>query len=291
MKKFKFLVFGLFSICFLFSCEEEKLNDNSIIQDSTTVQTDFDRWLLSNYTYPYNINFMYKMKDIESSLGYELVPAEATKCLAVAKIVKYMWLETYDQISGIDFMRGNSPKVILLVGSMAINSSGQVLATAESGMKITLYSINDLNIANLNYSQLRGYIKTIFHESAHIFHQKKLFSLDFEAECRNDYVEDNWNESTETEAKAFQLGFVSRYARKNPKEDFAEMLSIFVTQGQANWDNILSLAGASGAAHINNKFDIMKNYFQDSWKIDIFELRRIFEARLATLNNLDLNNY
>lgn len=290
MEKIKIFLMLLLLLATAWSCKEDDLSSESIFKESTAEQTDFDRWLLSNYTYPYNITFKYKMQDIESNRDYQLAPATVEKSIATAKLVKYLWIETYDEIAGIDFTRKYIPKVIHLIGSGGYNSTGSVvLGTASQGMKITLYDINGMDVKNLDALR-NGYFKTMYHEFAHILHQNKNYSVDFEAISHNDYVSDDWSASTETLALAYSKGFVSRYARKEPNEDFVETLAYFVVLGQANWDGILAAAGPAGADIINAKFDIVKDYLSVSWGIDIYELRRIFERRLASLDQLDLVN-
>jgi substrate import-associated zinc metallohydrolase lipoprotein len=284
----------LFFSAALWSCKEEELSSESIFKDSTAPQTDFDRWLLSNYAYPYNITFKYKMQDIETSKDYELAPATTEKSIAMAKLLKYIWLETYQELIGIDFVRTYSPKVIHLIGSGGYdNTNSMVLGTAESGMKITLFDVNELNPDNVDVVRLQRYMKTIFHEFSHILHQNKNYPLDFGELTKNDYVQSDWSESSETLELAYKKGFVSRYSRKEPNEDFVEIISIYVVYGQSNWDGILREAdkdGADGAQIINRKFEIVKQYLNDSWNIDIVELRRIFEIRLNSIGNLDLRN-
>jgi substrate import-associated zinc metallohydrolase lipoprotein len=292
MKKIK-----IYLILFLFlgaawSCEKEELNSESIFEENTRVTTDFDRWLLTNYTYPYNITVKYLMQDIESSKSYQLVPAEVNKSIAMAKLIKYLWIETYDEVKGIDFTRAYIPKVIHFIGTRGYDASNsQLLGTAESGMKITLYDVNALDPKNVSANDLRtNYLKTMFHEFAHILHQNKNYPVEFEAISHNDYVGADWSASTETEALAYSKGFISRYARKEPNEDFVELISIFVVRGQDYWDARLKNAGTEGADIINQKFSIVKDYLATSWGIDIYELRRVFERRVASINHLDLIN-
>ena len=61
-------------------------------------------------------------------MSYNHIPAEVEKSKKLAKIIKYLWLESYDEMfdkTGVnkDFMRTYAPKVILLIGSSAINPS------------------------------------------------------------------------------------------------------------------------------------------------------------------------
>lgn len=49
-----------------------------------------------------------------------------------------------------------------------------VLGTAEGGMKITLYNVNDINPDKIDINLLNEYyFQTMHHEFAHILHQTK----------------------------------------------------------------------------------------------------------------------
>ena len=291
MKIFKiylvvFLLAGMF-----WSCQEDEISSDSIFKDNTKVLTEFDQWLLENYTYPYNIVFKYKMEDIESSLSYHMVPAEADKCIAWAKLIKFLWLETFTECRDVDFLRANVPRVIHLIGSGAYNSNNTViLGTAHDGMMITLYLINGLDPNNPSVEDLKDRMRTIFHEFSHILCQKKNYSTDFWRITNNDYVLNEWGDAANTLQMANELGFVSRYARSEPDEDFVEIIARYVVYGQEAWDAVLTAAGTEGAAKINQKFEIVADYLNTSWEIDINELRRVFETRIGNIDKLDLTH-
>jgi substrate import-associated zinc metallohydrolase lipoprotein len=198
----------------------------------------------------------------------------------------------YDAVAGTDFTKSYIPRVIHLVGSGAYNTNNTVLqGTADGGMKITLYRINDLDPKTVTIDFLTDrYLKTLFHEFAHILHQKKNYSEDFAQICNGEYVFNDWSTTSNTLDAAYKLGFVSRYARKEPNEDFVETLAIFVVRGQDNWNEILYNAGVAGADIINQKLDIVKDYLKSAWGIDIYTLRSAFESQAATMNSLDLEN-
>ena len=106
MRKIAFYIINLFVIGSLWSCQGDEPTTTSIFDEEEEVaETEFDQWLLHNYTYPYNIAFKYRMEDIESSMDYTLAPAEIDKAKKLAKIIKHLWIETYDEIAGDNYTR------------------------------------------------------------------------------------------------------------------------------------------------------------------------------------------
>ncbi|MDR1527128.1 MAG: putative zinc-binding metallopeptidase [Dysgonamonadaceae bacterium] len=287
--KLYLIMFLMAGICW--SCKEDAISDESIFKDSTKELSEFDKWILVNYTYPYNIVFKYKMEDIESDHSYQLVPADPDKSIAFAKFIKYLWLDAYAEHKGVDFPRMYAPRVIHLIGSGAYNSNNTyLLGTAEEGLKITLFRVNDFDPVNPSIPEIKDRMRTLYHEFSHILHQKKNYSEEFQKITNDDYILNDWSSSTATLQIAYEKGFVSRYARKEPNEDFVEIIARYVVYGQENWDAILKAAGTDGAAKINQKFEIVQNYLTVSWGIDINELRRVFETRLDNMDKLDLTH-
>ena len=275
---------------FLGACAEDKLNEDSIFDVTPPERSAFDTWLLENYTYPYNIDFKYKMEDIESSMEYTLTPAEEKKSIALAKLIKFLWIDAYNEVAGIDFTRMYVPRVIHLVGSAAYENNGtMILGTAEGGLKITLYLVNSIDIENINMDMLNYYFfKTMHHEFAHILHQTKNFDTYFQKISEADYVSGDWYQISESSAN--QLGFVSAYAMSEPSEDFVENIAIYVTSTADEWANLLATAGAAGSSIILEKFEIVRNYLQESWGIDIDQLRDVVQRRTSEIHLLDLHN-
>lgn len=278
----------ILSLCFL-SCSDEELDGTSKIVDSQKEENEFDRWILNNYVLPYNIDFKYRMEDIESDMNYQLVPADYNQSVRMAKLMKYLCLEAYDAIMGSkDFIRSYYPKMVHLVGSAAYRNNGtMILGTAEGGLKITMYYVNalQLDIEFLNHY----YFKTMHHEFGHILNQKKPYSTDFDLISGPKYVNDSWNTAYTSDAAAQKDGFISPYAASESKEDFVELFSIYVTSTTAEWNQKLTAAGTTGASLINQKFEIVYNYMLNSWDIDLNELRAVIQERQNSLSTLDLN--
>lgn len=83
-------------------------------------------------------------------------------------------------------------------------------------------------------------------------------------------------------------GFVTSYAASEYNEDFAEVYATYITNSPEGWQKIIDAAGTEGAAILNQKLNLMKEYFQNSWNLDLDNLRDIVLRRSAESVNLDL---
>lgn len=314
MRKFAYIsLAAIISLALSFSsCSEDDFG-STIFIDSDTVKTTFDNWLDTNYRIPYNIEFKYRMEDIESDYDYNLVPARLDKSMEIAKIAKYLWFDVYDSICGSDFMATYAPRIIHLVGSPAINSSSNtiVLGTAEGGLKITLYWINNLDKTNIDGLN-EYYFKTMHHEFAHILHQTKVYPQEFNLISATNYQRDEWQYQTDLEANS--CGFVSPYARSENREDFVEIIANYLTKTPEQWEAMLERSritlskpeeqtddngnttvvlvddGVDGEAIIMQKFEIAKNWLRDAWNIDIDVLRQLILEREKEVPNINIDD-
>ena len=279
----------LLAAVLLVSCGEEKLDPTSQVLDSTVEQNEFDEWLYDNYVLPYNIEFLYRMVYKESDMNYYLVPAEYNKSIQIAKLMIHLCLEAYDDVTGSrDFIRTYFPKMIHIIGSAAYRNNGtMVLGTAEGGLKITLYMINSLQLDPEYLNEY--YFHTMHHEFAHILHQTKPYSSDFDMISGSEYVNDSWNSTYSSDEEAQQVGFITPYASSEPNEDFVELLSTYITNTPAYWSSMLKTAGTTGSGIIQQKFDIVYNYMKNTWGIDLDELRDIILQRQSEIGQLNLD--
>ena len=289
MKKYIYTLLFAASIV-LGACSEDKLDSHSIFDTESPERYAFDTWLLHNYVVPYNIQFNYKYIDKESDNTYNLIPAEYDKCVAMAKLTKYLWIDSYNELLGETFIKTYCPRMIQLIGSKAYNSQGSVvLGTAEGGLKITLYNVNELNANSPDIDFLNTwFFKTMHHEFAHILHQTKNYSTDFNL-ISTDYQGPSWL-NLESDEVANTMGFITRYASFSPDEDFVEIISNYITHDAGYWENVLNNGGALGKIKLQKKFDIVRKYLKDSWSIDIDKLRDIVQRRSGSLSEVDLEN-
>ena len=284
------------------SCSEDGLNNQSVFEDVSNKETnEFDIWLENNYRQPYNIDFKYRYSDKESDLAYNVIPADFDCSKALAILIKHVWIESYVEAISPEFMKTYVPRIIQLTGSYKWNSNGsQVLGTAEGGLKVMLYGVNELDIDNPRINSEDPYeshdvkpidmnywfFHTMHHEFCHILTQKKDYDTAFRTISAATYHATDWINLEDK--KVAKEGFVSSYAASEYNEDFAEIYATYVTNSPAGWQKILDQAGEGGRAIINQKLDIMKKYFKDNWNLDLDNMRDIVVRRSAESATLDL---
>lgn len=283
----KYLLYALLAVSTgtaLVSCSEDDLNAESVITIDKKQANDFDKWLTANFVNPYNLEFKYRYEYKETDADYYTIPAELNQAIEMAHLVKYLCLESYDEVAGIDFTRNHFPKMIFTIGEWEYRNNGTIiLGTAESGKKILLTGVNYLDTYKSSPAALNHYyFKTIHHEFTHILNQTKEYSAEFKLITGNSYVADSWSEEP-FDVGYLERGFISSYAQHSDTEDFAEMMSLYVTNPKEQWNEWMVEAGENGAPLLQAKLDIVKSYMKDSWGIDMDKLRDTILRRQADL--------
>lgn len=283
----KYLLYALLAVSTgtaLVSCSEDDLNAESVITIDMKQANEFDKWLTANFVNPYNLEFKYRYEYKETDANYYTVPAELNQAIEMAHLVKYLCLESYDEVAGIDFTRNYFPKMIFTIGEWEYRNNGTfILGTAESGKKILLTGVNYLDTYKSSPAALNHYyFKTIHHEFTHILNQTKEYSAEFKLITGNSYVADSWSKEP-FDVGYLERGFISDYAQHSDTEDFAEMMSLYVTNSKEQWDEWMAEAGENGAPLLQAKLDIVKSYMKDSWGIDMDKLRDTILRRQADL--------
>lgn len=285
----------------LASCDNDDPNGESIFKPTTQTETEFDKWLNANFVEPYNIKLNYLYNDKLSDNSYNVVPATITNSKAMAKMIKHVWLDAYGEAVGEDFVKENAFRVFQFIGSPEFNSQGEiVLGTAEGGIQVTLFRLNELDLDNIYVNQDEAfrphsnlpldlnywYFHTMHHEFCHILTQKKYYSTDFQTISAGKYHSADWINVDDVDG--VKEGFVTGYASGEYNEDFAEVYATYVTSSDKSWAERMTAAGTEGAAIINSKLEIVRSYFNDTWGIDLEKLRTIVLRRSAEVQNMDL---
>lgn len=302
-KNITIIILLLASMAAFSSCRKDEMSPESIITVDKVQYTPFDLWLNKNFVDTYNILFKYRYEAIEADYNYYTVPADYNNSIILAHLVKYLCLEAYDAVGGVEFTRANFPKMIFCIGDYEYKNNGSiVLGTAEGGRKILLTGVNNLGKYVKDIEQLNHYyFKTIHHEFTHILNQTKDMPTSYQFVTPADYVADEWTDAkfsaaTNDEGTGYlQKGFISAYSQNAYTEDFAEILSMYVCYSDEVWAEWLTKAdtnGAHGSALIKTKLQMVKEYMQKSWGIDLDKLHQTVQVRQANIaaGKIDLTN-
>lgn len=280
-------------------CKERDLPDNgrSVVEFEKSPENAFDTWINQNFVTPYNVRFMYRMDDKEIDFARHLAPPSLEKSMKMAKVVQHAWIDAYNEVAGVDFMRDRLPRILMLIGSPGYNANGTILlGTAEGGLKVTLYQTNWLDETDPAMMNTY-YFHTMHHEFTHILQQKHDWPRkEYSAISQGDYAATSWQDRRAKEAAL--LGFVSPYAGSQPVEDITEVTAYYLTYTDEEWDNLLNNLAVTedqngkknteGRDKILRKIELMKGYMKDKWNIDMDELRAVVQRRTAEVAHIQL---
>ncbi|WP_335967019.1 putative zinc-binding metallopeptidase [Galbibacter sp. PAP.153] len=280
--KFKYSITVTLVLMLLWGCDSEKSLGESRLDTETPPLTALDIWIREQYINPYNIDVLYKWNDNEIDNGRYLYPPTLENIQPLMEVVKYIWIDSYNELGGGDFIKKIAPRQYVLVGGYNVNPGGTItLGIADSGMKITLFNVDYLDLDDRE--TMREFFHTIQHEYCHILNQTRPFSPDYDKVTPSGYI-GNWTDYNDFEAR--EEGFISAYSRANSFEDFAEMTSALLTYSAEEYQDILdSIESEESVRLIKQKEAIVADYYLKEWDIDIYELQALNYQKLVELTN------
>lgn len=277
----------LFAMVGFTACSNDDVDTSrSIFETQDTPKNTFDEWLYTNFVKEYNVDYKYRFDNNEADHTYNLIPAEMDKSMKLAKIIKHVWLEAYVEVAGANFMKKHAPGILQIVGSAAWNNDGTyTLGTAEGGLKITLYMANWLDPTNVD-DMNRYFFKTMHHEFTHILQQDINYPQEYNLISASDYRPSGWNNRSLSQFAP--LGFITAYAGSSAVEDITELTCCYITYTDEQWNQVYNAAGTAGQAKIDQKVEIMKQYMQSVWNIDMDKLKEVVNRRMSEVSTLQL---
>ncbi|WP_298780126.1 substrate import-associated zinc metallohydrolase lipoprotein [uncultured Polaribacter sp.] len=231
------IFFAIISAC---NPEENKLTESNLDTDTPELNVT-DSWLREYFTIPYNIEVNYKWHEGRVDLDRYLSPPTLEKVIPVMDIVKQVWIDTYSELGGENFIKEIAPRELLLVGGKNLNPSGtRTLGFAEGGKNIVLFETDLINVKDK--SEVTMFVKTIQHEYAHILNQQIRYDEEAFKEITPSGYTSQWYNPADEEERfdiANSQGFITDYARLNENEDFAEMLETILTNNAEEYQELL----------------------------------------------------
>lgn len=283
------MILAACSVLVMSSCTKDEVSSESIFKEEDHRYTEFDSWLQRNYVEPYNVRFEYRMPDRETSFNYWVSPPNIKESIMIAKLIKFTTLEAMVEMmsSGDEtedpalFVKSYFPKVLFLVGSFEISSSGSTaLASAENGLQINILGVNFFEY-HKDAERIAG---TMLHEFTHILDGIHGSPAEFKDITLSDYVGDRYTSLTDD---PYQKGFVSNYARSHYSEDVAETGGRLISLTEAEREAMIAKAGPVGGPLMRKKYDMLKKWLKDSYGVDSERWCEIYHRRIAQLDSLD----
>ena len=275
------------SLFFLAGCYDEDPVEKEV--KTTDPSTDpLDQFIRENFIDRYGVAVRYRYVDRYVAPDKRVTPPELEVVRPMLDFLTDFWVDPYINVeNGAEFFEQHVPAEVVLIGSTMYNSDGTVtLGTADAGARITLTEVNFLNPENLAwvYRQLG----TIYHEFAHIVHQRYNLPSNFEEVSPQGYTSaGSWY--TLTDEEALRRGFVSPYGTSSFNEDYAEIVAFalyhptFFETYINEEENCLTqdcVARNQGRELIRRKFNLILAHYEQATGVDLLAVREIIQEKL-----------
>lgn len=301
----------LLSVCFA-SCE--KTEEINYVPETVAQSTDaIDQYLQENFQDKYGCAIRWKWVDKYVDINYVVAPTIRQYVIPTGDMIRKFWIEPFileSKASG-DFIRKHFPPEIVFVGSELRNADGtRTLGYADAGVRITLTELNNFDLTKKEW--VIQQLHTIHHEFSHIIHQTYKMPNGFNEITQNNYTGQAWDDiyvHAETELNkngvqdptrqqvdsvsqnmAIQKGMLTPYGTSSEFEDFAEIVSLYLLTNAAEFDQTYILPDPkrpfldNGKSLITKKVNMVKEYYETNFSIDLTHLRDIILQRLNTIN-------
>lgn len=287
MKK-RFYIFLLVSTCSLvISCYPDE-DVTAPVREQPYSDDPLDQYIQESFLDEYGVAVRYRFVDRYVDRTKRVAPPKVDLVRPMLDFLTEYWIKPFvDVAGGTRFFKGHVPAEIVLVGSPMYNNDGTVtLGTADAGARITLTEVNFIDENNLDW--VFRQLGTIYHEFAHIVHQRYNLPSTFQEISPQGYTSaGSWFNLTEEEA--LRRGFVSPYGTSSYNEDFAEIVAFllyhpdffdFYLEDEENCVTVECLQRNEGRARIRRKYNVILEHYRINTGVDLLEVREIIQTKL-----------
>lgn len=262
------------------SCYQEDPVEKEVIQLEPS-DDPIDQFIQTEFLDKYGVAVRYRFVDRYVDPANRVSPPRRELVVEVLNFLLEFWIEPYLQVeNGEEFFKAHVPGEIVLIGSFIFNDDGTVtLGTADSGARITLTEVN--NIDETDPVWMIRQLGTIYHEFAHIIHQRYNLPNNFQLISPRGYTSaGTWTGITDDEA--LQRGYVSNYATSSFNEDYAETVAFILfdddffetyMEDEESCTDQACVERNEGRALIRQKFNTVVDHYEQSTGVDLLEVR------------------
>ncbi|MEQ8361471.1 MAG: putative zinc-binding metallopeptidase [Cyclobacteriaceae bacterium] len=223
----KATIFIFCSILLLTGCYPDESLSVPVTQTDVQLETDLDKFIETNFREKYGMAIRYRFVDRYIGPTQRVAPPRLEVVQPMLDFIQKFWVDPFLEVqNGEAYFRAYVPSEVVLLGGFIYNDDGTVvLGTADAGAQITFTYVNAIDPADKEWEALQ--LQTVYHEFAHIVHQRNKLPADFEKISPAGYTSPGFWVSLSDE-DALKRGFVSPYGTSSPNEDFAETVAFFL---------------------------------------------------------------
>jgi len=286
MKLIKIPILLIGILVLLSACFNEDPIDSEII--TVEPSTDpLDQYIQTNFLDKYDVAVRYRYVDRYVDPTKRVTPPKKELVEPLLNFLTDFWIDPFISVeNGEEFFKNHVPAEVVLIGSFIYNTDGTVtLGTADAGARITLTEVNNFDADNMDW--IIRQLGTIYHEFAHIVHQRYNLPPNFQQISPQGYTSSgSWFNLTDEEA--LRRGFVSPYATSSFNEDFAETAAFVLFDPEfyetyINDEENCATADCAerneGRALIRRKLNAILTHYEQNTGVDLLEVRALIQAK------------
>jgi substrate import-associated zinc metallohydrolase lipoprotein len=247
-----------------------------------------DQYIQENFLDEFGVAVRYRFVDRYVDQNRRVTPPKLSVVQPMLDFLTELWIEPFtDVANGNRFFRAHVPAEIILIGSTMYNDDGTVtLGTADAGARITLTEVNFVDVENQEW--VFRQLGTIYHEFAHIVHQRYNLPPSWQEISPQGYTSPgSWYNLTDEEA--LQRGFVSPYGTSSFNEDFAEIVAFLLfrpdfytrfMEDEASCSTVDCVSRNEGRARLRRKYNAVLEHYEQNTGVDLLQVREIIQSKL-----------
>lgn len=258
------------------------------IKEQPLSDDPLDKYIQENFLDKFGVAVRYRFVDRYVDQNKRVTPPKVSVVQPMLDFLTEFWIKPFtDVANGNRFFRSHVPAEIILIGSPMYNADGTLtLGTADAGARITLTEVNFVDVNNQDW--VFRQLGTIYHEFAHIMHQRYNLPSAWQEISPEGYTSlGSWFNLTDEEA--LQRGFVSPYGTSTFNEDFAEVVAFLLfrpdfyerfIEDEPNCNTVDCAARNEGRARLRRKYNAILTHYKQNTGVDLLEVRDLIQAKL-----------
>ena len=272
----------------LLACYPDETIEVPVNQNPVVIETALDQLIEENFRKEYGMAIRYRFIDRYVQPTQRVTPPRIEAVEPMLDFIQKFWIDPFLEVqNGEAYFRAYVPSEVVFLGGFIYNSNGTVtLGTADAGAQITFTNVNGIDPDDEEWEALQ--LQTVYHEFAHIVHQRNKLPTDFENITPTGYTSaGSWFVLTNEEALI--RGFVTPYATSSPNEDFAETVAVYLYDPDFETDYMTDEPNCTtaecenrneGRAFVREKLTSILEHYQKVVSIDLTEVRNAIQAKL-----------